>query len=73
MTVVIQFSQNSPLSNDRLMTLVIAGIHMSTTVLSIVVFSMLSSCDLLGIWFVTAFRSASFIVGNLQNLRIVSS
>ena len=73
MTVFFQFAQNSPLSNDRMMTLVIAGIHMSITFLSVDVFRMLSLYDLLGIWFMIVFRFASLIVENLSHLGIVSS
>ena len=72
MTAVFQFAQNSTLSNDRLMTLVIAGMHTSITFLSVDVFIMLSSNDFLGIWFLIVFRSASLIGENLFNLVIVS-
>ena len=71
MTAVLQFVQNSPLSNDRLMTLVIAGIHTSVTFLSVGVFKMLSSHDLLGIWFMSVFRLALLSVKKLSNLGIV--
>ena len=65
MTAVFQFAQNSPISNDRFMTLVIAGIHISITFLSVDVFRMLKSHDLLGIMFTIVLRLASLIVANL--------
>ena len=58
MTAVYQFAQNFPLSNDILMTLVFAGIHISITFLSVDVFRMSSLHNLLGIWFMIVFRLA---------------
>ena len=73
MTAAYQFAQNFSLSNDILMTLVIAGIHISITLLSVDAFRMSSLHNLLGIWFMIVFRLASLIVETLLNLGIVSS